>query len=136
MAAVDVREGAVLSVQSTLLTRGRTSGIYCSAGAAVLLGPGNFVTDMGLAALEVATCGQVLCSTAAVAMPFLDSATKYTASAAINKNDTCGSSVSEGSQGGGISCLEAGSTSIERCKTVLLVSSGGCVGALGVAKKC
>ena len=61
LAAVDVRNSARLVLTHTILSRGRTSGLYVSEGAAVSLGAGFTILNMRIAALELEADAQVVC---------------------------------------------------------------------------
>ena len=61
LAAVDVRNSARLVLTQTILSRGRTSGLYVSEGAAVSLGAGCTILNMRIAALELEADAQVVC---------------------------------------------------------------------------
>ena len=62
LASVDVREGANLQLTSTLLFRGRTSGIFASENASVIVAECNTISSFRIAAIEVASGARVLCA--------------------------------------------------------------------------
>ena len=71
LAAVDVRSGARLILGCTLLSRGRTSGLFVSESAAVSLGAGCAVVGMRIAAVEIETNAQVVCESKMIAQRIL-----------------------------------------------------------------
>ena len=69
LAAIDVRSSARLVLSRTILSRGRTSGLYVSESAAVSLGAGCSVVDMQIAAFELETNAQLVCESEYIAQP-------------------------------------------------------------------
>ena len=71
LAALDVRSGARLVLGRTLLSRGRTSGLFISESAAVSLGVGCAIVGMRIAAVEIETNAQVVCESKMIAQRIL-----------------------------------------------------------------
>jgi hypothetical protein len=61
-----------MTLNHTYLGNGRTSGAYVSDHASLLMGPGNAIFSMGLAALEITNFGQVLCESENAASEFAE----------------------------------------------------------------
>lgn len=72
LAMIDVRDDAYLGLSHSLLSHGRTSGVYASARGTIALGQGFCFLRCGLAAVEVAYGAQVICQSLGVANALIE----------------------------------------------------------------
>ena len=74
LAAIDVRNDGRLILSHTILSRGRTSGLYASERGSVSLGAQCAIVGMKLAGIEIESGAQVSCQTKAIATALEDDA--------------------------------------------------------------